>query len=391
MKKLAIITTHPIQYYAPIFKLLHERANISIMVFYTWGEGSKTKHDPGFEKTIHWDIPLLDGYPFAWAKNVSGRPGTHRFNGIITPYLCSQVDNWHADAILVFGWAWQSHLKVIRHFKGKIPVLFRGDSTLLSNQFSWKTLFKSIFLPWVYRHVDVALYVGSNNKAYFKKYGLAEDQLVFAPHAVDNIRFAADNSNEATRLRSVLGIDAAAELVLYAGKFEEVKNIPLLVSAFIQLNKPNVHLLLLGNGRLEQELKSIAKGHNNIHFMDFQNQSVMPSIYQACDLFCLPSTSETWGMGINEAMACGKAVLTSDRVGAAIDLIINQVNGAIFESGNIKDLQEKLDFLTGSIDRLIEMGNHSLSIINNWNLNETVKAIEYALNKLDDNPNRIKL
>jgi hypothetical protein len=66
MKKLAIVITHPIQYYAPVFKLLHERQKINIMVFYTWGEGEggAQKFDPGFGKNINWDIPLLEGYPY---------------------------------------------------------------------------------------------------------------------------------------------------------------------------------------------------------------------------------------------------------------------------------------------------------------------------------------
>jgi len=65
MKKLAIITTHPIQYYAPIFKLLSERKKIEICVFYTWGKDAlKDKFDVGFGKKIEWDIPLLEGYNY---------------------------------------------------------------------------------------------------------------------------------------------------------------------------------------------------------------------------------------------------------------------------------------------------------------------------------------
>jgi len=381
--RLAIITTHPIQYYAPIFKLLHERGNIRIMVFYTWGESSQKKHDPGFGKTIEWDVPLLEGYPYRWVRNTAGRPGSQRFNGIVTPDLCDLIENWHADAILVFGWAWNGHLKAMRHFKGKVPVLFRGDSTLLNSQFSWKNLCKSFFLKWVYRHVDTALYVGSNNKAYFKRYGLKDDQLIFAPHAIDNNRFASDRSNEAFKLRAALVQEASDILVLYAGKFEMVKNVSLLVSAFIRLGKPNVHLLLLGNGKQENELKELAKDHTNVHFIDFQNQSVMPNIYQACDLLCLPSTSETWGMVINEAMACGKAILASDRVGCAADLVINQSNGFIFENGNLKDLQEKLNILTSSRKQLIRMGNNSLSMISSWSFENIVQTIENIFSQLE--------
>ena len=75
--RLAIINTHPIQYYAPVFKLLHQQPNISVKVFYTYGENSANKYDPGFNRNINWDIPLLDGYPYEYIKNSAKDAGTH--------------------------------------------------------------------------------------------------------------------------------------------------------------------------------------------------------------------------------------------------------------------------------------------------------------------------
>ena len=71
MKKLAIITTHPMQYYAPIFLLLSQRKKIAIKVFYTLGEGAANKFDHGFNKVIEWDVPLLEGYEFEWMKKIN--------------------------------------------------------------------------------------------------------------------------------------------------------------------------------------------------------------------------------------------------------------------------------------------------------------------------------
>ena len=201
MKKLAIVTTHPIQYYAPLFKLLSERKQIDIKVFYTWGEASVKKFDPDFGKNIDWDIPLLEGYDYEWAQNVSANPGSNHFKGIVTPGLVTQIKSWQPDATLVFGWAYESHLKVLRYFKNKIPVYFRGDSNLLDEQKGPRSVLKTIFLRWVYSHVHHAFYVGTNNKAYFKKYGLKENELSFAPHAIDNKRFETDRTVDALELR----------------------------------------------------------------------------------------------------------------------------------------------------------------------------------------------
>jgi hypothetical protein len=74
-------------------------------------------------------------------------------------------------------------------FQGKVPVLFRGDSTLLNEQPGVRKKVRRIFLRWVYKHIDHALYVGTNNKQYFLTHGLKEHQLHYVPHAIDNERF----------------------------------------------------------------------------------------------------------------------------------------------------------------------------------------------------------
>jgi len=383
MKKLAIITTHPIQYYAPVFKLLYERQNIAIKVFYTWGERALDKYDPGFGQKITWDVPVLDGYPFEWVLNSAVEPGTHHYKGIINPGLTDQLNVWHPDALLVYGWAYRGHLNAIRHFKNKIAVFFRGDSTLLDDKRGLKVILKSIFLKWVYQHIDHAFFVGTNNKAYFKKYGLTNDQLSFAPHAVDNERFAADQSDEALLLRQKLGLQETDILILFAGKLEEKKSPLSLLNAFLAVHKQGVHLLFMGNGALENDLKIKANGAANVHFMDFQNQLAMPAAYQAADLFCLPSKGpgETWGLAINEAMACGKAILVSDKVGCAVDLVIENFNGAVFQSENIDDLTTKLDQLTSVKSKLAVYGANSKTIIRDWNFLKIAEAIENKLNE----------
>ncbi|WP_428328404.1 glycosyltransferase family 4 protein [Mucilaginibacter sp.] len=382
MKKLAIVSTHPIQYYAPIFKLLHQRNNISIKVFYTLGNQEAEKYDPGFNKVVSWDIPLLEAYPYEWANNIAENPDTRSFKGIITPGLASQIEKWQPDALLIFGWAYKSHLKLIRYFSKKIPVYFRGDSTILRDTGLLKGLLKSAFLNWIYSHVDHAFYVGQNNKNYFLKYGLKQNQLSFAPHAIDNARFSESRKEEAAELRSSLKLKEDDILILFAGKFEPIKNVDLLLQAFINLNRQNVHLLLVGNGVNENELRNHAVQSTlaeNIHFLDFKNQSYMPVLYQAADLFCLPSKSETWGLSINEAMACGKAILASDKVGCAIDLIQKDKNGAIFIEGDVNSLTECLKHLTADKHLLASLGNNSRNMIKDWTFEHVAAAIEAKL------------
>ncbi|MCX2492592.1 glycosyltransferase family 4 protein [Pedobacter sp. PF22-3] len=416
MSKLAIITTHPIQYYAPVFKLLAQK--IQLRVFYTLGEQSVSQYDHGFGQQIEWDIPLLAGYDYQFLENISKSPGTHHFNGIINPGICEAVQDFKPEAILIYGWAWKSHLNALRFFKGKAPIYFRGDSTLLDQQKSFRRLLRKYFLKWIYNHIDKAFYVGTANKAYFKHFGLKENQLLFAPHAVDNDRFGKENIIEAQTLRTQLHIKSDEILILFAGKFESKKNPELLLNAFIDLDLKKTHLLFVGNGVLEERLKekaerltgngafdyaqndNLSKNQDDgdeslelramswqenlkkrIHFMDFQNQSQMPMVYQACDLFCLPSKGpgETWGLAVNEAMAAGKAVLVSDKVGCAADLVNPGVNGQVFTSGDLTDLKQKLKVLTENKTKLAQMGLASQEMIKDWSFKKQVNQIVEAI------------
>ena len=337
--RLAIITSHPIQYNAPLFALLAQETDIELKVFYTWGESCLgEKYDPDFRKVIEWDIPLLDGYAYTFVQNTAKDLGSHHFKGIINPSLNLEIENWGADAVWVWGWAFDSHLKAIRHFKSKVPVWFRGDSTLLDEPkgFSLRTIARRIFLTWVYRHVDKSFYVGTHNKAYFKKHGLNESQLVYAPHAVDNDRFSDESGEKTLRAmewRRELGYSESDLVILFAGKFEPRKNPLFLVELMKVIESESIKLLMVGNGPLENNLKESLSKDKRVSFLDFQNQSKMPILYRIAEYYILPSISETWGLGINEALASGTKVIASNSCGGACDLI-NESNGIILGTQN---------------------------------------------------------
>ncbi|OSZ82159.1 hypothetical protein CAP35_02505 [Chitinophagaceae bacterium IBVUCB1] len=339
MMRLAVVTTHPIQYNAPWFRLLAQTGKLDVRVFYTW-EASKNneKYDPGFKRVIGWDIPLLDGYDHVFVKNVASQQGSHHFKGIDNPTLIQEIKDWKAEAVLIIGWAYKSHLACLRYFKGKIPVLFRGDSTLLDEKAGLKKYLRRLALTYVYRHIDYALYVGENNKQYFKAHGIKTNQLVYAPHAIDNTRFIdTDGSyaNEAYKLREKMGIAVDDFVVLFAGKLEEKKNPAFLMQLAAQLKGDKMRFVIVGNGELETSLKESAQNDNRIVFLDFQNQKIMPVIYNMADVFILPSIgpNETWGLALNEAMACGRPVIATNKVGGAIDLI--KENGIIISPDEI--------------------------------------------------------
>lgn len=381
MKRLAIVTTHPIQYNAPFFRRLTERGKIHPGVFYTWGKSVlENKYDPGFGKTVDWDIPLLNGYEYYFTENVAKVPGSHHFMGIRNPKLNREIIDWKPDAIMVYGWSFASHLSCMRYFHRRLPVLFRGDSTLLDENGSFKYLLRKGFLRWVYHHIDTALYTGTNNAAYFRSFGLKNHQLVFAPHAVDNARFSDTPERKYSELalikRREFGFNDSDIVFLFAGKLEPKKDPELLIQSFMVLKQKNIRLLIAGNGVLQKRLCEMAKTDERILFTDFYNQSEMPVLYRMANWMVLPSKGpgETWGLAVNEAMASGVPVIVSDRCGCAVDLVQPGINGFIFSSGSVEALSDILE--KASASNASAMGLAAASFIGNWSIDSLCNTVE---------------
>ena len=381
MKKLAIITTHPIQYNSPLFRLLSKRGRVGIKVFYTWGQSKDEVFDAKFGLQRSWDIPLLEGYSYEFVRNTSLKPDSNHFWGIVNPGLFQQIKRENFDAVLVYRWSVFSHFYLMQRLGKKPALFFRGDSHLLQAESGLKQIFKQVFLRFVYRRVDAAFVVGVSNKSYMQTYGLSDEQLLEAPHAIDNNRFSQNAiamEEQALEERSAIGIPSDAIVFLYAGKFYALKQLDLLIRVFQQLDGDQYRLLLVGNGEEEDRLKGLAKNDERIVFQAFHNQSEMPWVYRMGDVFVLPSASETWGLGVNEAMACGRAAIVSDRCGCAPDVMKNGMNGFVFNAGDAADLLRCLKaFSTKGIAQ--KMGDSALQFIQDFTLEKVAVSIEEAV------------
>ncbi len=359
--RLAIVVSHPIQYYAPWFRHLAQQADLEVRVFHLWDFGVTTQVDRGFGQPVQWDIPLLEGYASEFVPNVSAEPGTHHFNGLDNPELVPRLLAWKPDAILLFGYATRSHLRVILSRRlWNVPLLFRGDSHDLARPKGPRTWAARIFRRILFRRFAAFLSVGRAHAAYLRNSGVPEAKIVFAPHAVDNDRFRAAAeaaARGAKAWRKELGIPEGARVFLFAGKLEPKKQPLQLLEAFLAvLASPEppstlACLLFVGSGELEGALKAraaeAATATGRVFFAPFQNQSRMPLVYAAGDVLVLPSRgpSETWGLAVNEAMNLARPALVSSHVGCAEDLVLPGDTGWVVPAGEPRALQEVLTFL----------------------------------------------
>jgi glycosyltransferase involved in cell wall biosynthesis len=140
---------------------------------------------------------------------------------------------------------------------------------------------------------------------------------------------------------------------------------------------------MVGNGELDVALREKYANIPGIHFIDFQNQQLMPAVYEIADVFVLPSRGpgETWGLSVNEAMANGNAVIVSDKCGCAEDLIKNGINGYIFKAGDVDNLIKVLKNMNEHRDAISIMKQESKRIIGGFTFEKVAETIERVVNK----------
>lgn len=340
--------SHPTQYYSPWFRWLRSRSGIPFRVFYLWDFGVTRQRDPGFGTTFSWDVDLVSGYDHEFVPNLSRHPGAESFFGFRNPGLTARLAQWRPSAVLLFGYKWAAHMRVIAWAWGsRTPLIFRGDSHLLGRGSPGPLV--RLALRAVYSRFASFLYVGEANRDYFRAFGVPDSRLFFAPHSVDAELFNPEgpgHRESARALRVRLGIAPGAKVVLFAGKLTAAKQPAELLEAFVSLGRPDTELVFVGDGpeKAALEARARAAAGSRVHFVPFANQSEMPARYLLADLFVLPSRGvyETWGLAVNEAMHMGVPCLVSDRVGCQRDLVLPGETGWVFDLGDAGALRAAL-------------------------------------------------
>lgn len=347
-KRLAIVSTHPIQYQAPWFRALAQHPEIDLEVLFCHRAKPQEQGDAGFNVEFDWDVPLLDGYRHRFMQNVARQPSLNGFAGLDTPEIGDIVKSGKFDAVIVNGWHYKTAWQAMRAcWQAKTPVMVRSDSHLHSERSFPRKMAKLPVYLWFIRKVDACCAVGTWSRDYFLHYGARSDRIFIVPHVVDTDFFCTQAEQLRTRqteLRRQWQLDEDATVFLFAGKFIAKKR-PLdfvRAIAWANRNAPRIMGLMVGDGPLrsacEDEVKTAGAP---IRFTGFLNQSEIPAAYAAADALVLPS-AETWGLVVNEAMASGRTCLVSDRVGCGPDLVVPGETGHLFPFGDVAALTSLL-------------------------------------------------
>lgn len=388
--RLAYLVSHPIQYQAPLLRLISAEPDIDLTVFYCSDLSIRQYHDEGFGQAVQWDVPLLDGYRHEFLP-VIGRTDRLSFWRPLNHGLARRLGKGNFDALWIHGWGYWSHLRAVSSAKRRgIKVLMRGESGLhLTTQGRLKQGLKRILMHYLVANVDAFLTIGEHNRKYYLHHGAAPERLFSVPYSVDNAFFqekAASASPGRERLRTLLDLEPGRPIILYASKMIERKRPADLLEAYVRLSpdgrrEPHPYLLFIGDGELRPELeaRAVRLGWGSIRFLGFKNQTELPAYYDLCDVFVLPSIQEPWGLVVNEVMNASRAVIVSDEVGCAHDLVKSDINGRIFRAGDIDGLHSALASVLDDPEKTRLMGQRSLEIVNHWGFREDITGLRRAL------------
>ena len=349
--RLAVIASHPIQYYAPLFRELARRAETK--VFFAHRATAADQSAAGFGIEFEWDSDLLTGYEHAFLINVAKSPSLDNFWGCDTPHVRRELAAGRFDAVLILGWHLKSFIQAgFAAQRLGMPLLVRGDSHLETPRSALKKAIKEVVYPPLLRFFDAALYVGAHSRAYWTHYRYPQRRLFFSPHCIDADWFALRATAQARdELRAQLGIPSETKVLLFAGKLLAFKRASDLVHAAAALDRGgmNTTVLVAGAGPEEGELTAVARASGvRLHLLGFRNQTEMPAVYAAADYLVMPSEHETWGLVANEALACGRPVVLADSVGAAPDLAADRTAGRVFPAGDIRALAKAIGELVAT-------------------------------------------
>jgi glycosyltransferase involved in cell wall biosynthesis len=374
--RLAIVTSHVIQYQAPLFRALALTGRVEPHVFFLSRQGLDERLDSDLGTAFAWDVDLLGGYASQSVPNLLERRPVGGFASYLNPSLPLRLRRLRPDAVMLFGLRNPSALAAYAYaLATRTPVLYRAESSVLEPAGPVARAVSRLLM----RGIDAVVPIGTANDAYYESLGFPASRRFLGPYTVDSALFDRLRM-ERGKARAELGIGSGEFVVMVASKLVDRKDPLTVVRAAARVSGPRpVRLLVVGDGVLRPRIEATARELGLVvDIRGFLNQTQLGVAYSAADVFVLASLREPWGLVVNEAMHFSLPVLVSSQVGSGLDLVVDGANGSIFPAGADRQLAAHLQELAGSPELAERRGAHSREIIERWNVAATVDGIVRA-------------
>jgi glycosyltransferase involved in cell wall biosynthesis len=389
-RKLRVLTisSHPIQYGAPLFRIMARHPKLDFQVAYCSLRGAESAgFDPEFGANVQWDVPLLDGYKWTHIPNRGN--GAESFWSWRNTGLWKFIRQGKFDAVI-------SHVGYVRATfwiacaaarSVGIPFIFGTDASSIEprDESKWKLAAKKIIWPAVFSLSGQVLTASSAGRDMMVSLGFPADRVSMTLDTVDNDGWLAQaNAVDREESRRALGFAPNEKIILFCAKLQPWKRPIDLLHAFASAAIPDATLVFAGDGaqRADLEKEATTRGlSNKVKFLGFVNQSQLPKLYKSADVMVIPSRYEPFGLVVNEAMLCSCPVVASDRVGAIRDLITHGETGYVYRCGQTDELAAFLKNVLADPARLQSVRERALERMKTWTPNASADALVEAVER----------
>ena len=339
---MAIVVSHPIQYFAPLYRALAAAPRLRLLVLFASRIGLDTRVDPAMGVAMAWKTDLISGYPhrfLAGAERIA-HAGFLALNNLDVGRRLAEHD---PDVVILHGYASLTNLRAL--FWAKLrrrPVILASDASIDAAGMA-PTIVKRRLL----RLFSAFLTLGDRAEAFLTARGAPPERHFRAPAMLDEGFWRARDARRARRAlaRIRLGLADSDTVVLCVGKLYAGKRVGDVIEALARLPDPPI-LLVAGDGAERAALEArAARAGVDARFLGFVNIDALPDVYAAADALIHAAELEQYGMVLLEAAVLGLPLVVSDRVGAVGATAIAQPdrNALVYSCGDIAALAAAIE------------------------------------------------
>jgi glycosyltransferase involved in cell wall biosynthesis len=394
--RLAVINSHPIPHLVPLYRRLAQQPEIDLTVYYCSKLGVEEYYDPLFG--VHTTWAYTSGghsYKHVFLPNMRRGNNVWGYTSLINPRIISEIWRERYDALWVHSYNYITYLLALitARLRGT-PILYRAEHSLTYDSKVhrpfWMRVCKPLFLRLLFKQVKCFLSIGSLNTVFYFHYGIQAHKIFHVPYTVDNDYFArkaAEFRSQREEIRYKMGIGREDVTFLFAAKMIQMKSPLELLRAYERVRMPGKALIIAGDGELRAQAEAYVSERNlqGVHFLGFVNQNELPKYYAISDVFVRfdgPAIGD-WGLTVNEAMASGLAMISSDCIAATVDLVKDGENGFVVRFCDIDNLASAMEKMIADPSTCRRMGWRSMEIISKWSYEQCVEGILKALHWID--------
>lgn len=360
-RRLLILTEIISPYRIPVFNALAEDESIDLHAIFLAETDAGLRQWRVYKEDISFSYEVLPSLRF--------RAGKHSL--LLNWGLRARLIKFAPESIICGGYnyfaSWEA-LSWARRNGVDFVLWSESNSQDARRHLAWVESLKSCFLARCKRFVVP----GKASFSYLQSLGVAPESIVMAPDAVDNDAFAA----RSTAVRASADEFRAKHrlpqrFLLFVGRLVPEKGVFDLLDAYGKLAediRSQVALVLAGDGssKAELEQKAIRINPGRVCFPGFIHREDLAGFYGLAEALVLPTHSDPWGLVVNEAMACGLAVVVSSVAGCARDLVEDGWNGYVVEPRDPHMLRSAVESLLSDSEKRQQMGLRSSARIRDY-------------------------